>query len=124
MTKPSGAITELSAPAALQQCVKATRKLIAEFEKLQQGDPEQETDTLEKISAIREQLVFQAFNASWTEEQVSQYRQDLEQLESLDQELRDLSQKVRDDLHAKRSANQHNRKAVNAYGTAKSQFYR
>jgi len=124
MSKPTGAIAELSAPVALQQCVKATRKLIAEFEKLQQGDPEQETATLEKLTSIREQLIFQTFNSPWTEEEVDHHREDLERLEALDQQLRKLSQAVRDDLHSRRSANQHNRKAVNAYGSAKGQFYR
>ncbi len=124
MTKPTGSIAELSSAEALQQGIKATQRLLAEFTKLEKGDPEQETDTLEKLSQIREQLLHQMFAQPWTEAAVEQHRSELEELERLDEELRTLAQKVRKDLHEKRSANQHNRKAVNAYGTAKGQFYR
>lgn len=124
MTKPTGAIADLSATAALQQCIKASQKLITEFEKLQQGDAEQETETLEKLTRIREQLIAQTFASPWTEEQVEDYRAAFEQLQTLDEQLRQLAHQVRDDLHSRRSANQHSRKAVNAYGSAKGQFYR
>ena len=124
MTKPTGSIAELSAPEALQQCLKATRKLLDEFAQFKETDPDRETEDLEKITRIREQLIYQTFNSEWTQEQVEDNRQQLEELESLDDELRKLAQQVRDDLHQKRTANQHNRKAVNAYGSAKGQFHR
>ena len=124
MTKPAGSIAALSAPEALQQCLKATQKLLAEFDKIEQGDAEQETDTLEKLTHIREQLIQQTFASPWTEEAVNQHREALEALQQSDEELRQRAQQIRDDLHQKRSANQHNRKAVNAYGTAKGQYQR
>lgn len=125
MTKPTGSIADLTAAEALQQCLKATRKLLAEFEKLEQtSDADQETDTLEKLTRIREQLIYQTFATPWDEAAVDQYRNDLQDLQDLDLQLREHAQKVRDELHQKRTANQHNRKAVNAYGSAKGQFYR
>jgi len=124
MTKPTGAIADLSAPEALQQCLKATEKLLIEFDKIEQGDPAQESETLEKLTLIREQLIHQAFAKPWTEAAVNQHREALEALEALDRQLRERAQQVRDDLHQKRTANQHNRKAVSAYGSAKGQFHR
>ena len=124
MTKPTGAIAELGSVEALQQCLKATHRLLSEFEKLEQGDPEQETDTLEKLTLIREQLIHQVFAQPWSEEAVEQHQDAFQALQDSDVRLRQLAQKVRDELHQKRTTNQHNRKAVNAYGTAKGQFHR
>jgi|GEM_PF-1984640 hypothetical protein len=124
MTKPTGSIAELSAPDALQQCLKATRKLLKEFAQFENPEAEPDTDKIEQLTSIREQLIYQAFAETWSDAAVNQHRQDLDSLKSLDEQLRQFAQKVRDELHQKRSANQHNRKAVNAYGTAKGQFYR
>ncbi|SFC14441.1 Flagellar protein FliT [Marinospirillum celere] len=124
MTKPRGSIAELAVPEALQQCLKATRKLLDEFAQFEEPEAEPDTDKIEKLTSIREQLIYQTFAETWSDEAVNQHRQELEELESLDVQLRELAQKVRDELHQKRSANQHNRKAVNAYGTAKGQFHR
>ncbi|WP_404417376.1 hypothetical protein [Marinospirillum sp.] len=124
MSKPTGSIAELSSPEALLQSLKATRKLITEFERIQEDSPEQDTEKLEKLTQIREQLLFQTFSEDWTEETVNQYREQLIELQELDQQLLKLAEEVRSELHAKRSENQHNRKAVNAYGTAKGQFQR
>ncbi|WP_114418127.1 hypothetical protein [Marinospirillum perlucidum] len=125
MSKPSsGNIDELSQAEALKQSLKATRRLIIEFDKITREETEQDTAKLEKLTAIREQLIYQVFSKDWSEKQVQQHLTELKQLEQLDQQLRDLGQILRDQLHNQRSANQLNRKAVNAYGSAKGQFQR
>ena len=123
MTKPTGSIAELSPLAALEQAIKASRMLLDEMGKMADSQADN-ADKAEKLTKIREQLVHQVFSKSWTEAEVQQHLTDLQTLETLDAELQSRAAEIRSSLHQMRADNQHNRKAVNAYGKAKGQFHR
>ncbi|MBE0508500.1 MAG: hypothetical protein IBX50_17580, partial [Marinospirillum sp.] len=114
-------IENLSPVQALVQAIKATRLLLDEIGKMTAAEADNAEKT-EKLAKIRDQLVHQVFSKSWTEAEVQQHLSELQTLETLDTELQDKAMEIRTSLHQMRADNQHNRKAVNAYGQAKGQF--
>lgn len=121
MTHP--AITDLASEQALEQALKASRILLDTLTKMEASDAI-DPEKAEKLVNIRDQLIRQTFKTPWTEEKVKQHRATFQKLEALDIELNDCLAGIRNSLHKKRTDNQHNRKAVNAYGKAKSQYSR
>lgn len=120
MTTP---ISDLPPAEALEQAVKASELLLTELASFGEFEEEQLEKT-NKLSQIRNQLVEQVFATAWSEAEVEQNRSKLEALEALNAQLIEKAAKVRYDLHQQRVDNQQGRKAVNAYGTARSQFHR
>lgn len=116
-------IENLKPQVALVQAIKATRLLMDEIGKMADAEADNAEKT-EKLAKIRDQLVHQVFSESWSEADVQKHLTELQTLETLDAELQTKSQQVRTSLHQMRADNQHNRKAVNAYGQAKGQFSR
>lgn len=119
----SSSIDQLSRQQALAQALKASRLLLDEIGKMADADAENSEKT-EKLTGIREQLVKQVFSQPWSEAEVTQHLTELQELDSLNEQLQRLSAETRSTLHQLRADNQHNRKAVNAYGKTKSQFSR
>ena len=116
-------IEQLSPAEALEQAIKASRLLLEEIGKMADADAEN-ADKTEKLASIREQLVKQVFSQPWSESEVAQQLASLQELDELNEKLQSLTAEMRDTLHKLRADNQHNRKAVNAYGQAKGQFSR
>ena len=116
-------IEQLLPSEALEKAIKASRMLLDEISKMADSQADN-ADKAEKLTKIREQLVHQVFSKSWTEAEVQLYLADLQTLETLDAELQNRAAEIRSSLHQMRADNQHNRKAVNAYGKAKGQFSR
>ncbi|MBE0508823.1 MAG: hypothetical protein IBX50_19225, partial [Marinospirillum sp.] len=114
-------IDNLNPVQALEQAIKATRLLLDEIGKMTEAEADNAEKT-EKLAKIRDQLVHQVFSQSWSEADVQKHLTQLQTLETLDAELQTKSQQIRTSLHQMRADNQHNRKAVNAYGQAKGQF--
>lgn len=121
MTQP--AISNLQPEQALEQAVKASQLLLDALLKMQEDD-EITPEKAEKLARIRDQLIQQTFKYTWSQERVKQHQSTFQQLEKLDSELNTQLAELRSSLHKKRADNQHNRKAVHAYGKAKSQYSR
>lgn len=126
--KPIGDLTPAE---ALQQAIKASQLLLKELTKfgdseteLQEEQQEEENQKIEKLIAVRDQLVAQVFVQAWSEADVAIHQAKFEQLEVLNTQLVEQATNTRHDLHQQRVDNQQGRKAVNAYGTARNQFHR
>jgi len=124
-------IDELQAKEALQQAIKASHLLLNQLATFSDAEATKQEDQQEKqqlktdkLTLLRDQLVKQVFSYTWTENEVMDYQEDFELLETLNAQLIKKASEVRYDLHQQRVDNQQGRKAVSAYGTAKGQFHR
>lgn len=111
---------------ALTQAISVSLELQQQLDGLstltdEAADSEQRLQ-LDRLAAKRDQLIRQAFATAWPAKDVEQYRQEFEQLESLNSELSEQLETERAALLQQRIDNQQGRKAVNAYGNAKNQW--
>ena len=116
-------ISDLTAVEALEQAITASQLLLKELANFESFE-EKQLEKTNKLAQVRDQLVHQAFACDWSEDEVAKHHDKLSKLEALNTQLVEKAEEVRYDLHQQRVDNQQGRKAVSAYGTAKSQFYR
>lgn len=119
-------VTELSPSQALAAAVQASTALQKKLHQLdtlaEDAEDTQLLESIEELTAIRDQLIRQTFAHPWQEDQVEQHLAQLNQLESLNAALIKQQEEVRNNLFQQRVSNQQGRKAVSAYGKAKSQW--
>lgn len=119
-------LNELTPAQALAKAIKASQLLQGELNQLSELT-EDAADAakiarVEDLTAIRDKLIRQTFAQPWQEAEVKQHLPQLNQLEELNTQLTQQLEEVRSNLFQQRVDNQQGRKAVSAYGNAKSQW--